>query len=99
MARTAGRSGRPWRRAQAVVRAQVRDHHRPCHLCGHPIDLTLPATHRQSFTVDHLDPLALGGPPRDLDRLAPAHRSCNSRRGTTTVEHHHATRTSTSRPW
>lgn len=99
MARTAGRSGRPWRRAQAAIRAQVRDHGAPCHLCGHPIDLALSPLHRDSFTVDHLDALALGGAPRNLDRLAPAHRSCNSRRGTVAVEAYQSSRTATSRRW
>lgn len=81
MARHAGRSGRPWRRTAATIRAQVRDNGAPCGLCGLPIDLTLDPRHPMSFTVEHMDPLSLGGAPRDASRLCPAHRSCNSRRG------------------
>lgn len=93
-AKWAGRKGRPWQRAAAHVRAQVRDLGKPCVLCGHAIDLTLPPNHSLGFTVEHLDPLSLGGAPRELDRLAPAHRSCNSRRGNRPIE---AARSS--RPW
>lgn len=81
MPRSKGRAGRPWRRAAATIRARVRDLGAPCCLCGHAIDLALHHNHPLAFTVEHLDPLSLGGAPRDLDRLAPAHRSCNSRRG------------------
>lgn len=49
-----------------------------CHLCGNPIDLTLPPTHPMSFTADHLDAIANGGSL--YGSLAPAHRRCNSRR-------------------
>lgn len=94
MARHAGRAGRPWRRTAATIRAQVRDLGKPCGLCGHPIDLNLPATHPMSFTVEHMDPLSLGGAPRDLSRLCPAHRSCNSRRGNRPIQP-----AATSRAW
>lgn len=53
-----------------------------CHLCGKEIDLSLPARHKMSWTLDHLDPRGVVGsevPP--LERTLPAHWSCNSRRG------------------
>jgi len=74
--RSAGRSGRPWRR----VRAQVLRASDVCWICGHP----------GSDTVDHLVPLSMGGPPLDRSNLAPAHgvnpcgscgRRCNPSRG------------------
>lgn len=81
MPRSKGRCGRPWRRAAAQVRAQVRDHNTPCCICGHPIDLTLHYLHRLAFTVEHRQALNAGGALRDPSNLAPAHRSCNSRKG------------------
>lgn len=62
----------------------VRDRHRaiiakaggPCHICGRPIDYGLPHLDPLSFVVDHVIPLALGGPDTLANKL-PAHRSCN----------------------
>jgi 5-methylcytosine-specific restriction endonuclease McrA len=46
-----------------------------CHLCGpHGAD-----------TAHHLIPRAFGGDSTDMDLLAAAHRSCNSRRGARTA--------------
>jgi len=72
------RGGRPWRRIVAWVRANCGD---TCTLCGERIDLTLPAPHPRSFSVDHIVPLALGGHPTDRSNLAPAHYGCNSAKG------------------
>lgn len=72
------RSGRPYRR----FRKRVLETWGPmCWLCRLPIDLTLPHQDRMAYTVEHLDPLSLGGSLLDLDRARPAHRSCNSSRG------------------
>lgn len=52
-----------------------------CWLCSQPIDTDLPATHPMSWTLDHRDPRAMYGTDvPTLDRTAPAHRRCNSRR-------------------
>jgi 5-methylcytosine-specific restriction endonuclease McrA len=74
------RSGRPRLRACAAVRAR----HQPCHLCGQPIDQTLPRNHRYplSSSVDELTPIAYGGDPLDPANLAESHRVCNLSRGT-----------------
>ncbi|WP_373872341.1 HNH endonuclease signature motif containing protein [Acrocarpospora phusangensis] len=77
MSRSKGRAGRPWRRVRAAVLAASTT----CWLCGRPIDLDLPVTHRMSATVDHVDPISLGGDPLNPALLRPAHRSCNSSRG------------------
>lgn len=75
-----------WRNDQAYVRKrealrrQARKNDTPCHICGHRIDYDLPWKHPQSFTADHIDPVAKGGSM--TGQLAPAHRACNSRRGT-----------------
>lgn len=44
-----------------------------CHLCDKPVSLT-------QMTVDHLQPIKLGG-PHEEDNLAPAHGKCNQERG------------------
>ena len=80
MPRSKGRTGRPWRRLAATVRARAAAGE-PCWLCGHPIDLTLPARHPRAFSVDHVTSLAAGGAPRDLANCAPAHLGCNARKG------------------
>lgn len=77
MARSHGRTGRPWLRARARCLAQGL----PCCLCGHPIDYALPyrdpytgRVNRWSATAHHDPPLAQGGRPYDIK---PAHLKCN----------------------
>jgi 5-methylcytosine-specific restriction endonuclease McrA len=74
--RSPGRSGRPWRR----IRAQVLDACNVCWWCGHV----------GADAVDHVIPLARGGPPLDPANLRPIHGvrgcptckvKCNSARG------------------
>ena len=48
-----------------------------CHICGQPIDYTLPHLDPGAFVVDHVIPLARGGVD-DITNKAAAHRSCNS---------------------
>lgn len=72
----ASANGRPWRR----VTEQLKEISTTCWLCGYAIDLDLPATHRLSFTADHIIPRSLGGPDT-LENARPAHRGCNSSRG------------------
>lgn len=71
-----GRSGRPYRRFRAELKAI-----RPpiCVRCGGWIDLALHHTDPWSWTLDHLDPLAEHGAPLNKDTAAPAHRRCNQR--------------------
>ena len=68
----------------------LRDRHRkqiargkpPCHICGEPIDYTLPHYDAFSFVVDHIIPLHHGGAD-DLHNKAAAHRCCNRTKGAT----------------
>lgn len=70
--------GRPRRRALAECRKR---YPAVCHLCGNPIDLTLPGTtHPLAFTADELIPRIHGGSATDVDLMRPAHRACNSAR-------------------
>jgi 5-methylcytosine-specific restriction endonuclease McrA len=66
----------------------IRDRHRtaiartkpPCGICGEAIDYTLPHLDPMSFVVDHVIPLALGGPDVVSNKQA-AHRACNRDKG------------------
>lgn len=87
----ASHHGRPYRRLCAQVRAQ----RQPCWLCGHDIDLTLPATHPMSFTLEHVVPVARGGDPLDPANARSAHRRCNSIKGDRPAQPH----APTSRAW
>lgn len=52
-----------------------------CHVCGEPVDLSLPRRSRWGATLDHVVPLVCGGTD-DTSNLRLAHLACNSRRGT-----------------
>ena len=57
-----------------------------CHICGQPIDYTLPHLDPLAFEVDHLVPLSSASTDAErdaLDTLAnkrAAHRRCNSKK-------------------
>jgi hypothetical protein len=70
--------GRPMRRLRARVKAEEP----MCWRCGQPIDPDLRAPHPWSFSLDHVRPVALGGPELDRANARAAHRLCNQRRGT-----------------
>lgn len=56
------------------------DHGNQCHICNEPIDMTLDRSDPDYPSVDHVVPLALGG-PHTQDNLRPAHMRCNSLKG------------------
>ncbi|MHC3474685.1 HNH endonuclease [Streptomyces sp. 7R007] len=69
------RSGRPWLRLQAQVYAEETE----CWICRAYVDQSLPGTtHPMARTVDHVQPLWLGGDPLDRANLRLAHRRCNT---------------------
>ena len=72
-----------------VLRARVRAMGEPCHICGLPIDYSLPARHPLSYELDEVVPVSKGGDPASLANCRPAHRCCNqwrSDRGMAAVE-------------
>lgn len=68
---------------------KTRDDHRraikrerpPCGICGGEIDYDLDHHDPMSFVVDHVVPLAKGGPDALTNKQA-AHRKCNRDKGT-----------------
>lgn len=82
--RTNTRRANGWRRNQAIKR--VRAAYDTCHLCGRPIDKTLPAGDPWSLEVDEIIPVSQGGSPTDFGNLAAAHRICNEYRGNHSVQ-------------
>ena len=60
-------------------RARIARDKPACHICGQAIDYALPHLDPMSFVVDHVTPLAKGGPDT-LDNKKAAHRDCNSKK-------------------
>ncbi|MGW9345837.1 HNH endonuclease [Streptomyces albidoflavus] len=75
-----GKGHRAYRRKQAQLKRRTAAHGLFCTWCGEPIDTTLPATDRMSFTADHPDAIGNGGHLVKQD-LKPMHRRCNSLKG------------------
>lgn len=75
--RSKGRTGRPYRRR----REQLRASQAPCHICGKPIDYTIPGTEPMGFVMDHIVPLKFNGDELSPANTAAAHRICNGRKG------------------
>lgn len=59
------------------LRAKVLREESHCHLCGLPVDKTLPHGLPASPEVDELIPVVLGGSPFDRGNCRLAHRWCN----------------------
>lgn len=80
-----GHGHRAYRRKQAALRRRTATDNLPCGHgspfgCGQPIDTTLPAGQRLSFTADHPTAIANGG-HLVRQELVPMHMGCNSRKG------------------
>lgn len=73
--------------ARSKVRAWLKAQANPCHICGRPIDYSLPAGHPMSFEVDEIVPVSKGGSPFDRGNVAAAHRICNQKRGNRDLSH------------
>ena len=67
--------------ARNKLRARIKALGLPCHICGRPIDYSLPPGTPMSFEVDEIVPVSRGGDPLDMANCAAAHRICNQRRG------------------
>lgn len=59
------------------MRRQIARSKPACHICGLPIDYTLPYLDPKAFVIDHVVPLTRGGADT-IDNVKAAHRDCNS---------------------
>lgn len=96
MVRPKGLDDHTYRKRTKALRDHVKRTGAPCWLCGQPIDMNLPYTHRLSFTADHVDARGNGG--KLLGEIRAAHRSCNSSRGKGRVSEN-VPRPKTTRQW
>jgi len=64
---------------RAIRKRVLREEHN-CHLCGEPVDKTLPTPHPGSPEVDEIIPVSKGGNPHRRSNCRLAHRACNIRR-------------------
>ncbi|BAX96315.1 hypothetical protein MSTE_00980 [Mycobacteroides stephanolepidis] len=62
------------------IRTKVRARKDHCHICGNPIDYQAHHHLPNSFQLDHLWQVALGGPEHDIANCAASHRHCNRQR-------------------
>lgn len=69
------------------LRESIRRQGMPCHICGCPIDYSLPAGHPWSYELDEVFPVSKLPPEQrkaaasDPANCLPAHRICNQRKG------------------
>ena len=73
-----------WRRQQ--VAARVLAAYDTCHLCGRPVDKSLPPGLPGSPEVDEIIPVSKGGSPYLFSHCRLAHRWCNRVRSNHSVE-------------
>ncbi|CPS10240.1 HNH endonuclease [Mycobacteroides abscessus] len=62
------------------LRARIRGEYRTCHICGGDIDYSAHHHNPNSFQLDHLWQVALGGPEYEYSNAGASHRACNRRR-------------------
>ena len=70
-----------------------------CLLCGTPMRLDLPGTHRDGPTLEHVVPVSRGGHPYDRRNLSASHLRCNSARGNRLLSELRTTTEQPSRDW
>lgn len=87
-----GTDGRAWKR----LRERVKRHQDTCWICGEPINFDADYPAPDSFTVDHVEPVAMRPElARTYSNLRAAHAGCNRARG----QGDGPTELTTSRPW
>lgn len=74
MSSNGGRTGPAYR---ALVDQVRREEHDRCWLCPRPIDMTARAPHYDSWSLDHIVPIAAGGSLLDRANARAAHLGCN----------------------
>ncbi len=59
------------------ARRRDRANQTACHICGNPIDYTIPTPDPMSYEADHVHPITKGGTDT-LNNIKASHRTCNS---------------------
>lgn len=70
-----------------ALRARVLREETHCHLCGLPVDKSLPAGLPGSPEIDEIVPVSRGGSPYDRENAKLSHRICNAKRGNRPIGH------------
>lgn len=68
------------------LRARVIASEANCRLCGQPVDKTIRNPDPAAPVIDHLIPIARGGPEYERSNLGLMHRACNREKSTKTLE-------------
>ena len=72
------------------LRARMKAQGLPCHICGQPIDYSLPFDDPMAFVIDEIIPVSRWrqfgyespeAVAKDPGNVAPAHRICNAKKG------------------
>lgn len=80
-----GNVRRSYKRDKLIAR--IKSMEPPCHICGRPIDYSLPASDPWSFAADEDPPISRFPPEQrkaaacDPRIVKPSHRICNQRKG------------------
>ena len=72
---------RPNTKQWRALRLRVIDEETNCGICGEVVDKTLKPGSRLAPSVDHINPLSLGGDYWERSNLRLAHHGCNAREG------------------
>ena len=82
-----GRSTRRYMRLRATFKQQSADNNTPCHICGQPIDYTIPwkdqdgTVNDDAFELDHIYPVSTHPEhAEDPAGFRASHRACNRKR-------------------
>lgn len=70
-------SGGTWHKVRARVRREAQADNAPCALCGQAINYEATQYDPAALQVDHIIPLARGGPAYEPTNLQVTHRYCN----------------------
>mgnify|MGYP002745554693 CR=1 FL=1 len=68
-----------------LINTKCEASNKTCCLCGTRIDDTLRSPHPMSLSLEHLTPISRGG-RHDIDNIDFAHRTCNTKKGTKTLD-------------
>lgn len=83
MSNTKSRSGSKWRKIRLLAWNRDRKARAVCHICGEPIDYSIPASSAPlAWEPDHILPFSVAPEMElDLNNIKASHKRCNRQRG------------------